>query len=148
LRADVNTSPTLDTFGEASCFGILWNRSHGTGLLAFQTFIARFAYPPLEKTQRRNKTEKGSQGAEIAAPESGSNEVEGDDSSEDEECDGGHIKDRLKKVRMSKGYPSEGSGERTQKVEKEVGQGDHQGIDEEGVKTGQESKGVHEKSER
>jgi hypothetical protein len=110
LRTDFNAGPALDAFWEMTRFWILRNRPHGTGLPAFQTFIALLADLPFEKAQWRNQTEESSQRTKIAAPEARSDKVESNDPSEDEERDGGHIKYGLKKMQVREGYPSKGFG--------------------------------------
>jgi len=83
-----------------SSFGILCDRSHGTGPLAFQTFVAIFIHSTFEKPKRRDQAEKSSQWAEIAAPKTWDETIEDNDPSKDQEGDGRHIIDRLKIVEV------------------------------------------------
>ena len=52
LWADFGAGPALDAFRKTGSPWIFSDSSHGTGFLAFQTFIAIFIDPALEKSKR------------------------------------------------------------------------------------------------
>jgi hypothetical protein len=100
LRTDFGAGLALNALREIGLPRILRNGSHGTLLLAFQTFIAILTNPALEKPQGRDEAQKSSQWAKVTAPETWNQPIKENDPSENQKRDSRHIINRLKIVEV------------------------------------------------
>ena len=73
--ADLGASAALNALWKAGFFGVLLNGSHRTGSYTLETFIAFRAHSAFEKSQGGNQAEERPEGAEVPAPEAGSDPV-------------------------------------------------------------------------
>jgi hypothetical protein len=135
----------LDTFGNCGLSWIFLDRLHRAGLLAFHALVAVVGDPAFEEAERRDEAEKSPERAEVAAPEARSKPVQGDDSSEDQECDGRHIVNRLNVVEVGKRYPSKEIEERPQYIEKKVNHRNDQGVKDKRIESSEKRHGIHKK---
>ena len=148
LRADPGALPALDAFGRTGGERVFGDRSHGAGLLAGHAAVALRADPAPKEPEWRNQAQQRAQGAEIAAPEPRRQAAQGHNPPEDEERQRRHVKDGLRVAQMGEADPAQGSGERPQGIEEKVRDRHGQGVQDKGIKPGQECDRVEEIDQR